>query len=298
MGLLKTQETKSVLILALVSAVIASLFSFLGAPFLRALAVSTRSVVFWLTATLLVCGMLLAGLENYKISQTAVYVGSILMTLGSYSELEKRGIRWRPSIVLSLFSGVIFALAGYFLILKNHGSGSGLNEIVEPLREAINTSFPQQQIPEGALVKFLPGIFIASLFGSWAFGFVFEAKVFRLFRIKQERFAGGFRWLEFRVSDAFIWLTLILSVPLLGFFENPMATTLGINFLIISSVVFFFQGMAAIEVMIRFYRLSPFMRTLIYLLVFLQLAPVIVFVGFVDHWADFRKLIRKKSKTN
>jgi hypothetical protein len=34
----------------------------------------------------------------------------------------------------------------------------------------------------------------------------------------------------------------------------------------------------------------------VYLLVVLQMAPFIVFVGFVDYWVDFRRLVRRKTK--
>lgn len=306
MNLLKSKkQNKSVWVLAIISAAASVLFSFMGAPFMRALFVSTRSSVFWSTAILLVGSMFAAGAMsyqfNYKISETAVYVGSIWMTLGAYSELEKRGVNYRGAGLISLGAGLLFALAGYFLILKNLITTDILSETLEPLRIAINQAFPDSALQPGALVKYLPGVFTASLFGSLALSFAFESKVIRMFKIRHEKVASGLRWLEFRLSDGIIWLSLI-SLLVLGLNLNnqvikvAILKTVSVNFLIIAVVAFLFQGLAVIEFMIRFYRFGLFTRTMTYLLIILQLAPLVVLVGFVDYWADFRKRVRKKIK--
>gem|GEM_PF-6354450 len=298
--------------LALITATASVLLSFMGAPFMRALFVSTKSSVFWATATLLVGSMFAVGMMsselnqiNYKISETAVYVGSIWMTLGAYSELEKRGVNWRGAGVISLGAGLLFALAGYFLILRNLTTTDILSETLEPLRLAINKAFPNGALEQGVLVKYLPGFFTASLFGSLAVSFAFESKIARIFKIQREKVASGLRWLEFRLSDTTIWLSLA-SLLVLGLNLSlssslvPAATvlkTISINFLIIAAVAFLFQGLAVIEFMLRFYRLGVFARTITYLLIILQLAPFVMVVGFVDYWVDFRKLVRKKIKT-
>lgn len=268
---------------------------------MRALFVSTKSRVFWTTAVLLVGLMLVAGLaglqSNYKIAETAVYVGAIWMTLGTYSELERRGTNWRGAGLISLFAGVLLAVAGYFLILKNMVAADMLSETLEPLRTAMNKAFPNNQLEPGTLVKYLPGFFTASLFGSLAMGFIFETKVTKMFKIQRARVASGLRWLEFRLPDTVIWLTLA-SLLILGLNSNQeILKTAGINFLIIAAVAFLFQGLAVVEFMTRFYRFGPFARMATYVLIVLQLAPFVILVGFVDYWADFRKLVRKKLKT-
>lgn len=306
MNLLKTKtyfkvQNKSIWLLAVASAIASVLFSFMGAPFMRALFVSTKSRVFWTTATLLVGLMLVVGMagfqSNYKISETAVYVGAIWMTLGIYSELEQRGTNWRGAGLASLFAGVLFAITGYFLVLKNLATAEVLSETLEPLRVAMNKAFPDNQLEPGTLVKYLPGVFTASLFGSLAMGFVFEAKVTKMFKIQRARVASGLRWLEFRLPDMVIWLTLS-SLLVVGLnLNNEIFKTLSINFLIIAIIAFLFQGLAVVEFMTRFYRFGPFARTATYVLIILQLAPFVVLVGLVDYWADFRKLVRKKLKT-
>lgn len=297
MSLLKTPKNKTVLALALVSALASVLFSFMGAPFLRALFVSSRSRVFWSTAVLLVGAMFVAGVTNYKISETAVYVGAIWMTLGTYSELEKRGVNWRRASLASLTTGLLFALAGYFLILKHIGAADALAQMIEPLRVAMNQAFPDKAFEAQDLVIYLPGIFAASLFGSLALSFALESKVTRMFRIQRERVASGLRWLEFRLPDIAVWVTLFSALFSEFSFGQKLLETVSVNLLILAAVAFFFQGITVVEFMVRFYRFGLFTRTLTYLLIILQLAPFVVFVGFVDYWADFRKLVRKKIKT-
>lgn len=296
----KTQY-KSIWMLAVASAIASVLFSFMGAPFMRALFVSTKSGVFWSTAVLLVGLMLAVGMtgyqSSYKISETAVYVGAVWMTLGTYSELEKRGTSWKGAGLASLFAGVLFALAGYFLVLKNLATTDVLSETLEPLRVAMNKAFPDNQLEPGTLVKYLPGVFTASLFGSLAMGFIFETKVTKMFKIQHDRVASGLRWLEFRLPDVVIWLTLVSLLAVSLSFDKEILKTMSINFLIISAVAFLFQGLAVVEFMIRFYRFGPFARTATYLLIILQLTPFVVLVGFVDYWADFRRRVRKKIKT-
>lgn len=298
MNLLKqNKQNKNVLALALVSAIASILFSFMGAPFLRALFVSTKSRVFWATAALLTGAMLVAGVSNYRISETAVYVGATWMTLGAYSELERRGVNWRKASLFSLIVGLLFALAGYFLILKHLATKDVLSELVEPLRLAVNQAFPESPFEYGSLVKYLPGVFVASLFGSLALSFAFEAKVTKMFKIKRERVASGLRWLEFRLPDMMMWLSLSALLVLGLNLQNEIIKTASINILIIATAAFLFQGLTVIEFLVRFYRFGLFTRAMTYILIFLQLTPLVVFVGFVDYWFDFRRLVRKKIKT-
>src|SRR5438045_2054076 len=122
MSLLKIQKNRNLVLLAVVSALASLVFSFMGAPFLRALSVSARSLVFWLTATLLIGILFAAGTADYKLSESAIYVGAIWMTLGSYSEFEKRGVNWRAACLFAVATGSLFAFAGYFLVLRNLGA--------------------------------------------------------------------------------------------------------------------------------------------------------------------------------
>lgn len=297
MGLLKTQKNKNVLLLAIISAIASVLFSFLGAPFLRALFVSTKSVIFWTTAVLLIGVMFVVGKSDYKILETAIYVGSIWMTLGTYSELEKRGQGWLNSGLISLSAGLFFALAGYFLILKKLTNVDLLAEIVQPLTAAINIANPgNEQTPE-LIISVLPGLFVATLLGSLVLSFVYEDKVVKMFGIQREKVASGIRWLEFRLPSGAIWITLSAFLYLELSMRPSTLYVIGINILIVLTAAFFFQGIAIVSSMLRAYQAGPLFRTVTYVLIILQLAPLVVFAGFVDYWVDIRRRVRKKIKT-
>ena len=295
MSLLNAHKNKNLLLLALVSVVASVMFSFLGAPLLRAFSVTTKSVVFWATAVLLIAALLVAGNTDFKISQTAIYVGAIWMTLGSYNELEKRGVNWRMTGLFAVLTGTLFALAGYFLVLKDLGSIEAVKEMLEPLIAAFAKSAPNASITADDLVSLLPGIFMGSLVGALALGLMLESKAAKIFGVKRERVASSLRWLEFRAPDAMIWTTLITA--LIAATSQTIWQTLSLNILFVTLTVFFFQGLAVVEFSMRYYRLGFFTRAMTYLLIILQLAPILVFVGFVDYWVDFRRFIRRKSKT-
>lgn len=292
MNLLKIQKNRNVFVLAIVSAMMSVLFSFMGAPFLRALFISTKSRVFWITAILLVGTLLVAGATNYKIAEAAVYAGATWMTLGAYSELEKRGISWAKSGLISLSAGLLLASAGYFFILKNLTTTDLLGEMVEPLRAAINkvTSEPKER---NFYVRVLPGIFVSGLIASLAFSFAFEAKVAKMFKIQHERVVSGLRWLEFSLPGPAIWTALFALLICEFDTKESLLFSISLNILIALTVAFFFQGVVVVESMLRGYRFGMFGRIVTYVLIILQLAPFVVFVGFVDYWANFRRLVRK-----
>jgi hypothetical protein len=118
-----------------------------------------------------------------------------------------------------------------------------------------------------------------------------------MFGLKAERVASRLRWLDFKLPDAAIWTTLV-SMLLVATLEAGVASSVAINILIVALIAFLFQGFTVVEFVMRYWRFGLFSRTLIYLLIILQLGPVLVLLGFVDYWADFRRLIRKKQKQN
>lgn len=298
MNTLQKNENKKIWTLAVFAAVGSILFSFLGAPLLRAFAVSVRSQVFWVTAGSVTAALFLAGRFYYQLSETAVYVGAVWMTLGVYSELEKRGINWRPSFVASVSSGFIFALAGYFLILKNQSQDDVLLRIVEPFFQALKAARKDSADASAlVLVPFIPGAIISSLFGALALGFAFEAKIARLFALRREHVASGLRWLDFYVPSIGIWTALFAVLTYAVSTPDSTYSVIAFNVIIVSLVVFFFQGMCIAEYAMRIFKMGPISRALMYLFILLQLSPFVALMGFVDYWLELRKRIRKKQKT-
>lgn len=296
MNLTERSQTKKVFALALVSVLASVLFSFLGAPFLRAFSVSTRSRVFWPVAILLVGGLFLFGMNDYKISQAAIFVGAIWMTLGSYNELEIRGIQWKRAMSLSLLAGILLAGVGYLLVTRQQPNSNLLEELIKPIQETINKSFPENPIEASVLIGYVPGIFVACLFASLALGFSLESRVVSLFQIQKLKVASALRWLDFRLPDLFVWASLFALLFSEINFGQKILQVISVNLLIVAAVAYFFQGITVIEFLMRFYRFGAITRMITYVLVFFQLAPFVVFVGFIDYWIDFRKIVRQKAK--
>ncbi len=297
MDLVKQQHNKKVVLLAITSVIASVLFSFLGAPFLRAFAVSTGSKVFWSVGTVFVASLFFLGIHDTQISQAAVYVGAIWMTLGSYNEMEKRGINWKQAGSVSLLLGILFASAGYFYLSLTHAKSEILNQLIDPLHKAILTAFPENPVDINTLMGVLPGIFIASLFGALAFGFLLESRVVKLFGFQKFKVVSSLKWLEFRLPDLFIWASLFsLLFSVVNFGIKPLQI-ISINILIVSTVAYLIQGLTVVEFMMRYMRFGPVSKTLTYLFVFFQLAPFVVFIGLVDYWADFRKFVRRRAKS-
>lgn len=297
MNLVQQQNNRKLFVLAIISMIASMLFSFLGAPFLRAFAVSTGSKVFWSVGALFVTTLFVLGLHDTQISQAAVYVGAIWMTLGSYSELEKRGINWKQAGSVSLLVGIAFASVGYTYLSHQHASSEILNQIVQPIHESLKTAFPDKPVEAAFIKAVLPGIFVASLFGALAFGFLLESRVVKMFGIQKFKVASSLKWLEFRLPDLFIWVSLFALLFSVVHAGSNLLRMISINILIVSSVAYLVQGLIVTEFMMRYLRFGPLSRTVTYMFIFFQLAPFVVFVGLVDYWADFRKFVRRKTKT-
>jgi len=297
MGLINAQKKRNVFCLAITSVIASVFFSFLSPPLLRTLSVTVKGRVFWLIGTVLVASLFLISSNQYLVSGTAVYVGATWMTLGAYSELEKRGISWKVSGLTSLIIGLLFALAGYFLVMRTQGSEDVLQKIVEPLKTATMELYPNLDMNQFKFENFILGMLGGFLSSAILISLIFESRIARLFNIKRERIVTGLRWLEFRLPDAVIWVVLGSAFVLVQNWINiEWLNILAINLLLVFIAPLFFQGVAVVEFMLRVSRSGPIMRTITYLLMILQLSPFVVVLGLVDYWADFRRLFRKRAK--
>jgi hypothetical protein len=297
MGLINAQKKRNVFWLAITSVIASVFFSFLSPPLLRTLSVTVKGRVFWLIGTLLVSLLFLIGTNHYDVSGTAVYVGATWMTLGAYNELEKRGVSWRVAGLVALTTGLLFALAGYFLVMKNQSSEDILQKIVEPLKNATLELYPNLDVEKFKFENFILGMLGGFLSSAILISLIFESKIAHLFKLKRERIVTGLRWLEFRLPDAAIWIVLVSVFVLVQNWINiEWLAIVAINLLLVFVAPLFFQGVAVVEFMLRISRTGPMLRSITYLLMILQLSPFVVMLGLVDYWADFRRRYRIRAK--
>ncbi|MBC7464840.1 MAG: DUF2232 domain-containing protein [Bdellovibrio sp.] len=293
MDVIQKNKQTNLFWLALTSVLVSVAFSFLGAPFLRAFSVSAKPKVFWTAGVLLVIALIVMGM-----TLPSVYIGAIWMTLGIYSELEKRGVNWRAAGLISLISGVVSAAVLLTLLTRFLAGQNLISDLLQPLQTAMNKAFPEDPIEASVIASYLPGIFAATLFMAMGLGFILETKINQIFNIQRTRVASGLKWLEFRLPDAFIWVSLFAAFFGLIGINQPIVEKVALNIVIVSVVAFFFQGLVVVEFMTRAFRLGSFSKTILFIFLLLQAAPALILVGLIDYWADFRQKVRKKIKAN
>lgn len=286
----QASDNKKYFLLAAVSAAMSIIFSIMSAPFIRVLA-ATKSKIFWLVGLVFVTSLFFL-----KMNLVAIYVGAVWMTLGLYSELEKKGITWKKSGALSVFAGMLFGVIAFLSITKWSVDHQLYKEVIDPLMASLKQVLPDENFENKAVMMFMPGLLASALISSLAVSLVFEAQIFKVFQIKREKLASGLKWLEFRLPDMFIWLSLFAF--LFSAVETPFQflQVIAINFAVISIVSFFFQGISVFEFATRIFRLGRITKVLLYLLIITWALPVVTILGFADYWVDFRRHMRKKIK--
>ncbi len=286
----RSTEKNKFFVLALVSAVLSLFFSLMSVPFVRVLA-TTRAKLFWLTGSLIYCGLI-----YYKMNLLGIYIGAVWMTLGIYSQFETWGVNWKKSALLAILTGVLFGALNFVVITKVKIDHELVTQIVNPLMISFKALAPEQTLDVKAILMFWPGIFAATLMTSLAFSLVFETKIFQLFNIKREKLASGLRWLEYKLPDIFMWVTLFSL--LLSVVETPikLIQTLAINIVIVCGVAYFFQGLSILEFAFRIYRIGRFTKLSLYFLIVLWALPIMICIGFADFWLDFRRFMRRGIK--
>lgn len=295
-------STKKTLSLAIASALAILVFSFMGAPFVRVFASTAKSIMYWALGVVIV-----AGLYFFNLPVASVYVGAVWMTLGAYSELEKRGINWKKSTAVSIITGMLYAAVLFMILTKgflfqnsmglnqDFTSNQFLNDLMTPIQESLKRAFPDQDLSQINLLFYIPGVFASAIMASLAVSLVFETNVFQMFKLRREKIATSLKWLEFRLPDAFIWFAFTSFLfALIG--QNGVLKTISINLSVFSIVAFFLQGISVIEFYTRINRWGFFTKIALYLVIFTWLGPLVAFMGIIDYWLNFRKMVRKKLK--
>lgn len=285
--------------LAVASVVSLFLFSFMGAPFVRVLASTAKAGFFWGLGIILS-----ASLFYFNLPVASVYVGAVWMTLGTYSGLEKRGITWKKTTAISILMGLMFGAICFLVLTRGldirdaaqYSGNAFLSDLINPIKENLKLAWPEKDISHVNIISYLPGVFASALVAALAVSLIFEAKIFQLFQIRRERIASSLKWVEFRVPDAFIWASLVSFLFSMVSVGNELVKLIAMNFAVFCVVVFFIQGMSVIEFMSRVYRWGLFTKIALYFLVIAWLGPAVAFLGLVDYWFDFRKMVRKKLK--
>ena len=265
-----------------------------GAPLLRVLRKAYGPLAYW-SLGLLVTGA--AWLQNTQ--PLALFLGSVWMTLGAHMELEQKGIGWWISGIISLTAGFLASGLGALVALKRSGVNTYADalKLVEPFFQRVSEMNPAVKVEPELLAQQIPSAVIIILLLALGLGLVFERRVFSWLKLPREIIASQLKLLEYRVPDYFIWIAMTAFLLTMVSFGGKAIAILAINIVNVAIVLYFFQGLAVLEVFLNSIGAGWFTRVLTYIILVGQLLLVLSIIGLIDYWVDFRGRIRKTMRT-
>lgn len=101
---------------------------------------------------------------------------------------------------------------------------------------------------------------------------------------------------KWKAPDFLVWGVIVISLMLLV--PNSSLKIIGLNGMILFTMIYFFQGMAIITFYFEKKQLPIVLRVLLYGIIFIQqlLVLAIAGLGFFDVWLNFRKIGKNNNK--
>ncbi len=261
-----------------------------GTPFLRVLHKGFKPLWYWSF------GLLVTSLFIWAQSMMfASLVGSVWLLVGSYGEFEKRGLGWKKSSVLSLLISTIVMVAGFMSAFKTFGITSWdryvliISEVLENFRKMS----PALKFDPNIIAEQTPSVVVSLLVLGLAKALIFEKATARYFKVSVDKIASELKLLEFRLPDSVIWIFLLSFLFSLVSFGVPWLATVGFNIVNVGVILFFFQGLAALEVFFMVMKTGFIFRFLTYIILVGYLFVLLSVVGLIDYWVDFRARMRR-----
>ncbi|MGZ5279494.1 MAG: DUF2232 domain-containing protein [Pseudobdellovibrionaceae bacterium] len=282
------------IVVLITATLMSALFTFLGTPLLRVLRNVFGPWKYWLSgfliSTVLVISSPIFLLLGFMIL-------SLWVTVGVYQEFEERG---HASFWTACFS---IGLGSALLILGPHlwTQALGLN-LVDSIKGSLEELARQSMGGKGlseygmsseAIVGQIPSMLIVVQTASLAFALMLDRKFAVLVGLRFEKIASQMRLLEFRVPDFMVWITMLSF--LFSFIKMPQAwmSVTALNVFVVMMGLYFFQGLAVLELTFLVFRVGAFARLLLYLFVVGQLFFLLSVVGVIDYWVDFRHRVKR-----
>lgn len=288
------------LILLIAAAVVLSITTVVfGALPMRAMRRVYGRTIYW--GSLLAVSLLIIALFS---PSYGLLVLTLAVAMGAYSEIEELG----GSIFISGFAGALAGIGMTFLGVAIWVHRSSL-PLIDVLREklvpvverlsnmnggsSVTVEMALQQLPSGLVIGLLTAMAVSLIGENRVLHWVGYDSKRELERPQAGRSLG-----TYRVPDVFIWLAIAAIFGAFFKHGNALVESISVNALNVLVVVFFFQGLAVVSHLFRTYRVSPFWQGLWYLVLVVQLFPVVSLVGFVDFWIEFRERLTRKPAEN
>ena len=286
----KTASPQKFITISSLSILLSMLTVVFGAPLLRVLRKAYGPWAFWLLG---LCVTGAAWLLNAQ--PLALFMGSVWMTLGAYNEMEQKGLGWWLSGILSVLLGTGAAGASIYGAFKVNGINTyaEVQKLVEQFTDQVQQMNPAVKLDAAVLLQQVPSAIAIILILALGVGLIFERRVFSWLNLPREKIASQLKLLEYRVPDFFIWVAMIAFLLTMVSFGGKAIGILAVNIVNVAIVLYFFQGLAVLEVLLSSMKAGTFTRILMYIILIGQLVLILSIVGLIDYWLDFRTRIRR-----
>ena len=251
-------------------------------------------------------GLLMAGLGSLLLGRFSMFFFTLTMLPLGYS--LHRSVTQRKSPAEAGAAGVVVLALSWFLFWSSYGMISGMNPYIVLLAEmdtfmvqliaAYRTSselpveilYNFEQIIEGIrelFPKILPGLLGGTILTTVCINLVVSGGLLR--RLAPEK-AFWPPYSEWRLPDRVVWLLITVFALLL--FGQGWVKHVGLSLVIVSGLLYCFQGAAVVIHTLNRWNLPRAFRFFAYVLLLFQGygAMLLFFVGVADTWVDFRRL--------
>jgi hypothetical protein len=164
---------------------------------------------------------------------------------------------------------------------------------VEQFTAQVQQMNPAVKLDASVILQQVPSAIAIILILALGVGLIFERRVFSWLNLPREKIASQLKLLEYRVPDFFIWVAMTAFLLTMVSFGGKAIGILAVNIVNVALVLYFFQGLAVLEVLLSSMRAGTFTRILMYIILIGQLVLILSIVGLIDYWLDFRTRIRR-----
>lgn len=262
----------------------------LGALPLRLLRVNYGAVLYW-GGCVAVTGALFA---TGQILMSAAFA-TLALLIGIYSEAEKQYSNTFASGAISVLatSGLVTAAIAIWSEVTKTNLVLAVKQVAQSITARAVEMNPQLEVKSDVLAGQAPSFVVVVLILALGVSLMWERRGRRWFGLA-EAVTKPSALLAFHVPTAFVWIAIASAAAAFMVHEVGWLQVLGLNIINIVVAIYFLQGMAVIGSAFKAFKVSPFWQTLWYIMLFLQLFPVVAFVGFSDFWFEYRERLKKK----
>ncbi|MDJ0984702.1 MAG: DUF2232 domain-containing protein [Desulfobacterales bacterium] len=231
-----------------------------------------------------------------------VFVAVLLIIGFSLGELQE--LKFSIEKTMLLTCGLAFLGGAVSLILFSASTGHSLladfSQSVAHNREFLlqlyrSMGMPAESIPDferflneiqSIVIRILPALIITTtLFVIWI-NILLGRYLLKSRNLGYQAYGKLNLW---QAPDYLIWG--VIGFGLLMLIPDDLSKTIGLNGLMTMMMVYFFQGVAIVSFFFEKKQVPQFAKIMLYALLILQeVLLVVIAIGFIDVWANFRKL--------